>query len=63
METDQITCFYLGTNRFPKPPFTIGRRTSLIYRMKRLRIIRPGAVSQKRTASGAAGEDGVSKPL
>ena len=39
------------------------KRTSLVYRMKRLRIIRPGAVPQKRTASGAAGEDGVSKPL
>jgi formate hydrogenlyase transcriptional activator len=38
------------------------KRTSLVYRMKRLRIIRPGAVPQKRTASGAAG-DGVSKPL
>ena len=39
------------------------KRTSLVYRMKRLRIIRPSAVPQKRTASGAAGEDGVSKPL
>ena len=39
------------------------KRTSLVYRMKRLRIIRPGAVPQKRTPSGAAGDDRVSRPL
>jgi formate hydrogenlyase transcriptional activator len=36
------------------------KRTSLVYRMKRLRIMRPGAVPQKRTSSGVAGDDGVS---
>ena len=33
------------------------KRTSLVYRMKKLRIIRPPAVPQKRSASGAAGDD------
>ena len=33
------------------------KRTSLVYRMKKLRIIRPAAVPQKRSASGAAGDD------
>jgi formate hydrogenlyase transcriptional activator len=33
------------------------KRTSLAYRMKKLRIIRPPAVPQKRSASGAAGDD------
>ncbi len=33
------------------------KRTSLVYRMKKLRIIRPGAVPQKRSASAAAGDD------
>lgn len=33
------------------------KRTSLAYRMKKLRIIRPAAVPQKRSASGAAGDD------
>lgn len=39
------------------------KRKWLVYRMKRLRIIRPGAVPRKRTGSGAAGDDGVSKPF
>jgi formate hydrogenlyase transcriptional activator len=39
------------------------KRTSLVYRMKKLRIMRPGAVPQKRTASGAASDDGASKPF
>ncbi len=33
------------------------KRTSLVYRMKKLRIIRPAAVPQKRSARGAAGDD------
>jgi len=33
------------------------KRTSLVYRMKKLRIIRPAAVPEKRSASGAAGDD------
>src|SRR5215470_15440607 len=33
------------------------KRTSLVYRMKRLRIIRPGAVPQKRSATAASGND------
>jgi len=33
------------------------KRTSLVYRMKKLRIIRPAAVPQKRSASAAAGDD------
>src|SRR5467141_224395 len=33
------------------------KRTSLVYRMKKLRIIRPAAVPQKRSACGAAGDD------
>src|SRR5207302_9478061 len=35
------------------------KRTSLVYRMKTLRIIRPAAVPQKRSASAAAGDDCV----
>jgi formate hydrogenlyase transcriptional activator len=33
------------------------KRTSLVYRMKKLRIHRPAAVPQKRSVSGAAGDD------
>jgi formate hydrogenlyase transcriptional activator len=33
------------------------KRTSLVYRMKKLRIIRPAAVPQTRSASAAAGDD------
>jgi formate hydrogenlyase transcriptional activator len=33
------------------------KRTSLVYRMKKLRINRPAAVPQKRSANGAAGDD------
>jgi formate hydrogenlyase transcriptional activator len=33
------------------------KRTSLVYRMKKLRISRPAAVPQKRSASAAAGDD------
>src|SRR5436853_3700629 len=33
------------------------KRTSLVYRMKKLRITRPAAVPQKQSANGAAGDD------
>jgi len=33
------------------------KRTSLVYRMKKLRISRPAGVPQKRRAAGAAGKD------
>lgn len=39
------------------------KRTSLAYRMKKLRIRRPDAVSQKRSVGGAAGDNRLSKPL
>ncbi|MGB9469001.1 MAG: helix-turn-helix domain-containing protein, partial [Candidatus Acidiferrum sp.] len=33
------------------------KRTSLVYRMKKLRIRRPAEVPQKRNVAGAAGDD------
>jgi formate hydrogenlyase transcriptional activator len=33
------------------------KRTSLVYRMKKLRVTRPAAVPQKHSTSGAAGDD------
>jgi len=33
------------------------KRTSLVYRMKKLRISRPAVVQQKRSFGGAAGDD------
>jgi hypothetical protein len=33
------------------------KRTSLVYRMKKLRIRRPAEVPQKRSVAGAAGDD------
>jgi formate hydrogenlyase transcriptional activator len=39
------------------------KRTSLVYRMKKLRISRPAVAPVKRSVGGAAGDDGLSTPL
>jgi formate hydrogenlyase transcriptional activator len=39
------------------------KRTSLVYRMKKLRISRPAVAPVKRSVGSAAGDDGLSRPL